>query len=68
MAVRYAHWDSDKVFDYENNRLNFAAGITAYDGNQEPIENPDYGTLKFAFYNWGGEGTVGSKFTVLKTH
>ena len=30
-----------------------AFGFTAYDSNQEPIDDPDYGELKAYFKTWG---------------
>ena len=30
----------------------FAAAITAYDGNKEPIEDPEIGTVKLIYKSW----------------
>ena len=38
-----AYFDSDYVY---SGPLAFAFGITAYDSNPEPIEDPSYGLLK----------------------
>ena len=33
--------------------MSFAFGITAYDGNQEPIDDPDYGRVVARYKTWG---------------
>ena len=40
--------------------LNFAAAFTAYDANQEPIDDPTVGQLVFNHHKWGRnpDGTV----------
>ena len=37
--------------------MQFAFGITAYDSNQEPIDDPTYGNVVARYASWGlGEG------------
>ena len=36
--------------------LNYAFGITAYDRNREPIEDPSYGVLTPYYKSWGLKG------------
>ena len=31
----------------------FAAGLTAYDGSSESVEDPQYGRLVFIYKRWG---------------
>ena len=43
----------DFTFSHKNNKLNIAAGFTAYDSDPEPILDPTYGELVFNQYRWG---------------
>ena len=45
-----AFFDSDYVY---SGPLAFAFGITAYDSDPEPIEDPSYGLLKAYYKSWG---------------
>jgi len=49
-------------------RLKYAFGITAYDSNQEPIEDPTYGVLKPYYKSWGIKGTAGADFEPVPYH
>ena len=54
--VNLSHEDS--YFDYKQiwsseDGLQFAFAITAYDNEQESIEDPHYGELLAAYYSWG---------------
>ena len=42
-----SHYDEDYVFglDKKDNGFQIAFGVTAYDSNQEMIDDPDYVTL-----------------------
>lgn len=45
-----------------------AAGVTRYDGNEQLIEDPSIGQLKFYYKKWGGEETSGTvQFTEIAT-
>ena len=45
-------FDSNYVFDNDM-ALNFAVGLTAYDGETENILDPTYGNIGFIRYAWG---------------
>ena len=69
MSVRNAHFSAaDLVNDgfSSDEGMKFAFGITAYDGEQESIEDPRYGTVKATLNTWGfaaqGEMSVGGEF------
>ena len=49
-----AFFDSDYVY---SGQLGFAYGLTAYDSNPEPIDDPSYGVLKAYYKSWGIHGT-----------
>ena len=68
VSVREAYYDTDHEFT-EDDDLMIAFGITAYDSNQEPIEEAQYGLLKAYFKTWGGlyEGSSGVHFQELET-
>ena len=60
----------DSYFDYNDEyseNLAIAFGITAYDNNQEIIEDPSYGVLNPYYKTWGFEDSVGVEFEPLKT-
>ena len=50
-SSRDAFFDTD--FSYSEN-LWYAFGVTAYDSNPEPIEDPSIGVVKAYFKTWGG--------------
>ena len=50
VSQREAFFDSDYEFS-EN--LWYAFGVSAYDSDREPIEDPSYGVLKPAYKTWG---------------
>ena len=50
VSSRDAFFDTDFVV---KQNLQYAFGITAYDGNPEPIEDPTYGVLKAYYKTWG---------------
>ena len=54
-------WSSDEG-------MQFAFGITAYDGNQEPIDDPDYGSVVARYVTWGLDDDVpGTQSTPIPT-
>ena len=60
-----AHFDSDYVY---SDGLMYAFGITAYDSNPEPIEDPSIGVLKPYYKSWGIKETLsGVDFEALPT-
>ena len=64
VSVRDSFLDTDFEFTTDDG-LMLAFGITAYDDNQEPIEDPSYGTLKAYYKSWGIKGTSGVDFEEL---
>ena len=52
VSVRDSFYDTDFEFSSDEG-LMIAAGLTAYDDNQEPIEDPSYGLLKAYYKIWG---------------
>ena len=64
--VLLSHFSQEEEFTTEVDGIMFAFGITAYDSNQEIIEDPTYGTLK-AYYKTWGLGESGTNFEPLAT-
>ena len=64
--VLLSHFTQDEEFTSEVDGIMFAFGITAYDSNQEIIEDPTYGTLN-AYYKTWGLGEPGVNFEPLLT-
>ena len=56
ISSRDAYFDSDFEFSED---LMYAFGITAYDSNREPIEDPSYGVLKPYYKSWGIKAGIG---------
>lgn len=56
VSQRDAYFDSDNV---HTRNLMFAFGITAYDSNPEPIEDPSIGVLKPYYKSWGLKSGIG---------
>lgn len=56
ISARDSYFDSN--FEYSEN-LNYAFGITAYDSNPEPIEDPSIGVLKAYYKSWGIKAGIG---------
>ena len=54
MSVRDAHYTTNDTISSDNG-LQFAFGLTAYDGNREIIEDPRYGTVNAKYVEWGLE-------------
>ena len=50
VSSREAYFDPDFVFKGD---MAFAFGLTAYDDNEEPIEDPSIGVLRPYFKQWG---------------
>ena len=50
MSTRDSYFDS--YFTYDEN-LMYAFGISAYDSNPEPIEDPSIGVLRPYYKSWG---------------
>lgn len=61
------HHPVDFVFD---NSLDFAfaVGFTAYDGNKEPILEPEYGELVFKHLKWGHTDTINTERVAFPSH
>ena len=51
-VVQDSYYSSDDVFTTEDG-LQFAFGITSFDGTTEPIDDPDYGHLSATYITWG---------------
>lgn len=56
ISSRDAFFDTDFEFSED---LMYAFGITAYDSNREPIEDPSYGVLKPYYKSWGIKAGIG---------
>ena len=52
------YYDSSFVMSVEDG-LQFAFGISAYDNNSEPIDDPAYGEVKARITTWGFNDTIG---------
>ena len=64
-SVSDAYFDADYV---QTDGLMFAFGVTAYDDNPEPIEDPTIGVLKPYYKSWGLDETIGGiDFELLPT-
>ena len=50
VSSRMAYFDTDFVF---SEGLRFAYGISAYDSNPDPIEDPSIGVLRPYYKSWG---------------
>ena len=46
----------------------YAFGVSAYDSNREPIEDPSIGILKPYYKTWGKHEANEVKFEELPTH
>ena len=65
VSQRDAFFDADYV---PKQNLQYAFGVTAYDSNPEPIEDPRYGVLKAYYKSWGIKKSVkGVDFEELPT-
>ena len=65
MSVRDSWFDED--FE-TNSDIWYAFGISAYDSNQEAIEDPSIGTLNAYYKTWGlKEGASGIDFEPIPT-
>ena len=58
LNIQENYFSYNYTFDSDDG-LNFAFGITEYDGNPEPIDDPTYGKLSARYETWG-EGNWGS--------
>ena len=61
-----AYFNSSFVWSSEDG-MQFAYGITAYDAEQEPIDDPDYGSLVATYLTWGLDDVRGSQSTTIPT-
>ena len=67
-SVEDSYFNSSHVVTSDQG-LKFAFGITAYDSNQEVIEDLDYGEIKAKFYGWGNDAVMGAdELGDLNTH
>ena len=44
--------------------MQFAFGVTAYDSNAEPIDDPDYGQVVARYASWGLGGGSGTDVSI----
>ena len=51
-STRDSYFSTDYEFTTEDG-LMIAFGLTSYDGNPEPIDDPTYGTLNAYYKSWG---------------
>ena len=57
-SVRDSYYSADHTFTSEDG-FELAFGITAFDSNQEPIDDPRYGRLNAMYVSWGtSAGTI----------
>ena len=61
------HFDFDYKFDADQGFF-LAAAITAYDGDTEIVERPEYGELIIEQYGWGDDDTLASSSKPLNYH
>ena len=66
VSTRDSFFDTDFEFTTDTG-LMIAFGLTAYDDNLEPIEDPRYGELKAYYKTWGMNDALGVEFTELPT-
>ena len=57
-SEKESHYDFEYAFpddieDLYYDNFNIAFGITAYDGNFEPIDDPKYGRVIARYISWG---------------
>ena len=64
VSERDSYYSSDHEFTTDEG-LMIAFGITAYDDNQEPIEEAQYGFLNAYYKSWGIESDTGVSFEPL---
>ena len=62
VSTRDSYFDA---FDYYEDNLMYAFGISAYDDNPEPIEDPSIGVLKPYYKSWGIKEGGGIDFEPL---
>ena len=63
--VLLSHYSTDDEFTTEDDGIMIAFGLTAYDSNREPIDDPTYGTLKAYYKTWGLKEEGGVHFEPL---
>lgn len=64
VSVMDSHFESDHTFK-DTDGLMLAFAITAFDENQESIEDPQYGRLKAYYKTWGLDDSAGVTFTEI---
>ena len=64
-----AFFDADHIFDATKG-FAFAAAFTAYDGDPEPILEPEYGEIIFNHFSWGpqDDGTYATSRDKIEPH
>lgn len=66
--IMVSSWDSFYKPSYvHTDNLMFAFGLTVYDSNPEPVEDPSIGVLKPYYKSWGIKDTGGVDFEELPT-
>ena len=64
-ATHEYYYESNYAFS-QNDGFQVAAAVTSYDGNQQSIEDPEIGQIKFYLKQWG-LGSDGLDFIEVKT-
>ena len=54
----------DDIENLQHDNFQLAFGITAYDGDTEPVEDPRYGRMLARYYTWG----LGDSYQDIETH
>ena len=62
LSARDSFFDSDEI---HSRGLSYAFGITAYDSNPDPIEDPSYGVVLPYYKSWGLKNSSGVDFEPL---
>ena len=47
------HVFPDDIENLQHDNFQLAFGITAYDGDTEPVEDPRFGRMLARYYSWG---------------
>ena len=57
MSLRDSFFTADVIFPFpdaeKHQNFELAFGLTAFDNNQEPIDDPRYGKLQAIYTKWG---------------
>jgi hypothetical protein len=61
-------YDYNTKFSYESHQLAFAAALSSYSDAREIEDDPRYGTLHLAQYQWGHGDEKDKKYTNIESH